>query len=585
VRRSKTAPRLRWVLVIVVVAAVALVAWTGHQALKAKDSLELVAADFTTLSHQLTTGDQAGARTTLAAAQHHARDARDNTTGPGWWLTSRIPGVGPNVVAVRTVADVTDQLSTQVLPDVVNATAALRPERLRPAGGHVDLGPIRAVAPRVVRASQRLRQQDRRVADISDAGLAPQIARPVRLLQTKLSDASALADRASRAVQLLPGMLGADGSRTYLLLMQNNAELRSTGGIPGSFATVVADHGTVTLGQQGDATTIGEFAEPPVRLTSAEHNLFGDQMGVFPQDVNFTPDFPRAARIAQAMWNARGGSHVDGVIATDPVALSYLLRGTGSVPLPGGGRLTADNAVRQLLSTVYAEVANPPEQNVYFNAVAATVFHAVASGQGSPKGVLDNLVTATDQRRLLLWSEHPAEEALLAPTRLGGVLPRTATDSPDVGVFLNNGGGNKLDYFLDYRTDVQSRRCQAGRQYVTVTLHLASSVPHDNASLPRYVAHNVVGIARGTIRETLYVYAPVDGWFTDADGGSRADLTTMAHDGRTLVTETVDVLPGQRRTLRWHMVTGKGQTRETDLQVTPGARGDGVGSVGPSACS
>jgi Protein of unknown function (DUF4012) len=583
--RSRTAQRLRWALVLIGVAAVVLVAYTGRQALKAKDNLELVASDFQTLSGQLTTGDQAGATVTLAAAQGHARKARDNTTGPGWWLTSRIPGVGPNVVAVRTVADVADRLSARVLPDVVHATAALSPAKLRPVDGRIDLAPITAVTPAVVRASTQLSSESERVEDIDADALAPQIARPVRLLQKKLADATGLSDRASRAVRLLPPMLGANGKRTYLLVFQNNAELRSTGGIPGSFATVVADNGKVTIGRQDDSSTIGRFSKPPTPLTGQEQAVFGAQMGVFPQDVNFSPDFPRSARLISRMWEARYGATLDGVVSTDPVALSYLLRGTGPVALPNHSRLSSSEAVRLLLSEVYARIPDPAQQNVYFNAVARSVFSAVASGQGKPKPVLDNLVTSADQRRILLWSDRPAEQALLSPTRLGGALASTASRAPDVGVFLNDGGGSKLDYYLDYGVDVSSRRCQADRQYLDVTLHMRSRVPADPSGLPDYVARNVVGIPRGVIRTTLFVYVPVGGYLagTTYDGQAR-DLTSLAHDGRTLVSETVDLVPGARHTLTYRMVTGKGQTDETDLRVTPGVHSDGVGTVGPSAC-
>ncbi len=50
----------------------------------------------------------------------------------------------------------------------------------------------------------------------------------------RLAKVSLTTATAARAVRLLPPMLGADGPREYLLLVQNNAEQRATGGIPGS---------------------------------------------------------------------------------------------------------------------------------------------------------------------------------------------------------------------------------------------------------------------------------------------------------------------------------------------------------------
>ena len=214
----------------------------------------------------------------------------------------------------------------------------MRPARLRPVDGRIDLAPLRAGAPAVVRASERLAEQDKVVEAIDVRPLAPEIARPVTLLQDKIARADALADRASRAVRLLPSMLGAHGKRNYLFLFQNNAEVRATGGIPGSFALLTASHGKVTLGRQDDAGSLGRFVRPPIPLTGEEKALFGQELRVYPQDVNFTPDFPRTAELAAAMYRSKRGLAVDGVVSVDPVALSYLLRGTGPVTTAGGRR-------------------------------------------------------------------------------------------------------------------------------------------------------------------------------------------------------------------------------------------------------
>jgi uncharacterized protein DUF4012 len=568
-----------------VLLVVALAAFTGYQAVKVRSNLEKVASELSTLGHQLSSGDQAGARRTLHSAQQHASNARRASSGPGWWLGQRLPKVGDDVGAVRTVADVADNLAHNVLPDVVAAGAALRPERLRPVHGRVNLAPIRAAAPKVVRANARLQVQDARVQSIDTGALLSQVAGPVDTMQTRLDDASSLTDRLSRAVRLLPPMLGADGRRTYLLMFQNNAEARSTGGIPGSFATVTADHGKVAIGRQADASLVGSLAKPPLPLTRQELALFGPGLGTYAQDVNFTPDFPRSAQLIRAMWKARTGVTLDGVLSADPVALSYLLRGTGPVPIAGGRTLTAGDAVQTLLSSVYAEIPDPQRQNLFFESVAHSVFDAVASGQGRPATVLSNLVTAVDQRRVLLWSAHRQEQALLDPTSLAGALARSPAKAPTVGVYLNDGGASKLDYYLGYSVDVASRACQSDRQVLDVTLHLRSRVPKGAAGLPDYVANNAAGLPRGVIRLSLFTYAPVHGGFgrSTLDGRTN-NLSPRPHDGRTVVAQTVDLAPGTSHTLTWQMITGKGQTDRTQLRVTPGAHTDGVGHVGRSAC-
>jgi hypothetical protein len=583
---SSTTRRLRWALGLVGVALVVLVAYTGYQALQARSALKLVADDFTVLADQLTAGDATGARATLEDAQEHATDARDNTDGPGWWLTGKMPGVGPNIEAVRTVAGVSHGLAHDVLPDVVVASETLKPENLRPDNGRVDLAPIEEVAPVVVRADEALQRQVATVEDVDTSSLSTSIAEPVDLMADKLGEAARLSDRASRAVRLLPPMLGADGRRDYLLLFQNNAEVRATGGIPGSFAVVSAEDGRVRLGSQGDAATIGRFDSPPIPLTADERTLYGENLGRFPQNVTFTPDFTRSAELARAMWNDVNGLQVDGVISADPVALSYLLAGTGPVDAPGGRRLTADNAVDLLLSDVYAEITEPAQQNVFFNAVAGSVFDAVASGRGEPKVVLDGLVRGASERRLMVWSSVPEEQELLAPTKLGGALPTEPAAAPEVGVYLNDGSGNKMSYYLRHRVDVTQTRCEGDRQYLDTTVDLRSTAPDDVASLPDYVAASGFGSPRGTIRTTFYVYAPVGGFVEEVlVDGEPVDVGRLEHDGREVVSTTLDLAPGEQRELSVRLAGGEGQLAEPVLRTTPGAFDTGVGEIDWEPCS
>jgi hypothetical protein len=564
-----------------------LVGFTGYQALKARTALQSVAADFETLSGQLSSGDLAGARRTLGSAQRNAGEAADNTHGPGWWLSSRLPSIGPNVDAVRTIAGVSDRIASGVLPDVLTAAETLNPAALQPVDGRIALGPIRRSAPAVMRASKRLSADARDVEGIDLTPLAPQIAGPVEQLQLKIADADRLADRASRAVRLLPDMLGGDGTRRYLFLFQNNAEIRATGGIPGSFATITARDGRISLGQQDDAVTLGGFDEPPTALTGEERRVFGDAMGLFPQSVNFTPDFPRSAQLIAGMAKARTGRTVDGVVSVDPIALSYLLRGTGPVETARGRTLTPDDAVRLLLSDVYADIPDPARQNDFFDAAADDVFDAVASGAGDARSVLENLATAASQRRLLVWSAAADEQRLLQPTAVGGALVTRSTADPQVGVYLNAAQAYKLDYYLDYSASVQATRCVGTRQELTVTMQLTSRVPRQGVrSLSTYVAPRSDIFGRGTIVDTVFLYAPVGGTTRSLTlDGEKLERPTRMLDGRPLVSQSVALKPGQSHRLVATMLTGPRQTGDPDLRVTPGVRGTGVGTVSGSACS
>jgi hypothetical protein len=271
----------------------------------------------------------------------------------------------------------------------------------------------------------------------------------------------------------------------------------------------------------------------------------------------------------------------------DPVSLAEVLKGTGPLRLSDGTQLTSDNAVRLLLNQVYFQIRDPQQQNAYFNEVARQVFSAFTSGKGQADTVLHGLVDATQQGRLMVWSDRPAEERIVTGTSIAGALP-TSTAAPQVGVYLNDTSASKMGYYLAYSTDVTATRCQAGRQYLTVTVHLRSLLqPTGVAVLPGYVRSHARGIPRGAVRVTVYGYAPAGGYFLGATyDGSAQQLRPVTQDGRQVLHATFQIAPKQQRELVYTMVSGRGQTGAPQLDTTPGAHGDGVGAVSSAAaCS
>ena len=578
--------RLRWAFLLIGVAVLCLVAFTGYQALKARDALTATSADFQQMRDELTGGDTASARETLTSAQASALLARDNTRGPGWWLAAKLPGIGDDVAGVQTVADVADNLASDVLPGVIDASQTLSPERLRPKNGRIDIDAIARVAPAVVSADREIQDATSRIAALEPEDMIGQVASPVTELQGKLTDAADLTAKASRAVQLLPSMLGADGRRTYLVLFQNNAEIRATGGLPGALAVMSADHGKIKMHAQGGAADLGSYDKPALPLTREERALFDTKMGIFPADSNFTPDFPRTAELVQAMWQRAQGQSVDGVLSADPIALSYLLRGTGPVRLGDGAKLTADGAVQLLLNTVYLEQPDTELQDVFFASAARNVFDAVSSGRGDPRKVLEGLAQAASERRLLMWSDDRDEQALLQPTPLAGALFTGESDHPQIGVYLNDGTGAKLHYYVKHSVDVESLSCEGGVQKLKVTVTMSSDAPADARTLPASVVGGGFGVKLGTVRTGVLVYGPGGGRVESATlNGRKISIALMTHEGRPVANQTVDLAPGGRLKLEFLVVGDAGQTQKPALSVTPGVRSTGVGTVTASACS
>lgn len=577
--------RVRYALVLTGAVVVGVLVLTAYQASQTRTALTDAAARFQQVGEAVAAGDSGRAREALFAAQDSTRTAQHNTAGPVWWAAGKLPGIGDDVIAVRTLVDVADDVGQRALPGVVDASESLSPQDLQPTDGRIDLAGIEAVVPALAEASAVLDENAARVAGLDPSQLSGQVAGPVRDVQSQFMDAIRLARTTALAAQLLPPMLGAEEKRTYLVLFQNNAEIRATGGIPGAVAIISADDGSLSLDRQTTAAELGPFGRPVLPLTRAEAALFGEQLGIFPADITFTPDFPRTAELGQAMWEQRTGQRVDGVVSLDPVALSYLLRGTGPVAV-GGEQLRADNAVSLLLNEIYLTQANAETQNDFYAESAQSVFRALTSGQGDARTVLAGFARAAVERRALIWSDDEEDQSLLAPTAAGGVLPTVAGDAPAVGVYLNDGTGAKMDYYLDYDVDVRSTGCNAREvQNLEATVTMRSTAPPDARTLPASVIGPGFGARPGTVRTNVLVYAPVGGDIGKATmTRERLISARFEHQGRQVAAQTIDLAPGEERVLTFPLTSGPGQPGEADVRVTPGLPGSGTTEIGPSAC-
>jgi len=557
-RRQKRPLRRRLVLASVALlcatlAAAGLVAVGGF---RARDHFQRAATLMGTLRGQMTAGDVKAARATLDALKGETAAARANTSGMLWRLASRAPVVGDDLAAVATAARVLDDLASDVLPPLVELADSVDPAALAPRDGRVDIAALARAAPRVAAADVAMQQARQTIAGVDLEGLVGPVRRGMVRLRDEVDGAASQIATAARATALLPRMLGADGPRTYLVLFQNLAEVRATGGAPNAFAVVRADRGRIQLVSQGTAgRDLGDFDSPVLGLDPAMRRLYTDRMSRYPADVNFTPHFPTTAALAREMYRRRTGVVVDGVVATDPVALGYLLRATGPVALPSGGRLTADNAVDQLLSDVYGRLS-PPAQDLYFADAARAAFEALTHGGADPAAALEELARAAAERRILVWSADAADRALIAGTVLEGSLPEQDGARPVVGVFLNDGTGAKLSYYLAPSASLTPGTCRAdGRRALRLRVTLRSTAP------PTGLSDSVVGVMdlvpRYTVRTNVMVFSPAGGSVVRARRDGRAiGIGTGRERRRHVGVVTVDLTPGAGATLDIELLTG-----------------------------
>ncbi|PZS18055.1 MAG: hypothetical protein DLM57_06970 [Pseudonocardiales bacterium] len=478
----------RRVLVIgggMLVLGVLWIAVTGYLARQQVQRLETRLQQVKSL---VASGDVDAARRVSSDIPALATRAHRLTTGPAWWLAAQIPYAGDPLEVIRGATAAAQQVGADSVPALLQIASRLDPTKLRTSGATINTAALVAAAPQLSSAAATIDAAISRIDNLPRTTWLNAVDRPRASLSAQLTSIGGYLDAASRAATVLPSLLGDNRPKRYFIGLQNEAELRGTGGLPGAFAIMVANHGTIKFTHfESDAALL---PPTPDHLIDTGLNFGRDYTAAYGASApsrlivnsNISPHFPYAAQIWARMWQKTSGERVDGAFALDPTVLSYVLAVTGPVRLPGGAPLTAQNVVSLTQRDEYTIFPNNFQRKAFLVSILKAASNRLTSGAGSATQLLTALSQASQQQRLLVWTSDAKTEAILAQTNYAGAIPQSTR--PLVGLALNNSVAGKLDFYLTRSLTYHRSGCGSTRD-VLVTIALTNTAPA--TGLPPYV--------------------------------------------------------------------------------------------------
>lgn len=231
----------------------------------------------------------------------------------------------------------------------------------------------------------------------------------------------------------LPAILGWDGPRRYLVLTQDPAELRPTGGFIGSYGVIAFDRGRVTERTFRDISLLDlpwdfPFVAPPRELADY---LLGPEQPWQLADANWSPDFPTSAQNAIRLYaNESGDTKIHGVLAITTYTIDELLEVTGPVTVPDYD-VTIAPGETTLKALQLTRVSQDPEENrkAFLSAFAERLLPTLLALPPKQWGEILDRAEAFQARRLLLaWFRDPADQALVADGGFDGAVRQDPGD-------------------------------------------------------------------------------------------------------------------------------------------------------------
>jgi hypothetical protein len=532
-------------------------AWVGVKALTVKDELEAARPLLSVVKDKVLAGQASSAQADAAALSDHAAKAREAASDPLWKLAEGIPVAGANLTAVRTVADTVSDVVDQAVVPAVGLGDTLSPAVFKPVDGAVNLAAIESVLPVLERASSALTNAKNDVGAIDTTSLLGPVKSAVTEINDLVGEIEPALATAKALAPVLPGLLGADGPKNYLLVFENSAEVRPLGGIAGAQILVTADQGKVSIAQQASGRDFAfeseQFADSHVPREARD--LFLVPFGVQSQNNTLTPRVEVAADLTRSMWQNQRGVGADTVVFVDPIALSYVLSATGPIPLPDGSTLDAATAIDVLMNGVYQRFADDPDaQDAYFSAVASAAFGSIMNGNVDVPGLISAIQKAGGERRILASSLDGEVQRLIAEAGLQGRMPQETDTAHQIGVYFSDYQGSKMDYYLRAGIAVGQQQCVDGTRRLRVQVN-ASNILDPSAvdGLSPYITGgggNGFNIPLGDLRIFTYVYAPEGASIISITGStSQTDSATGTDQSYPVGRGVVQVAPGESQSV------------------------------------
>lgn len=220
---------------------------------------------------------------------------------------------------------------------------------------------------------------------------------------------------AQKIGSVLPELLGQDGKKQYLVLLQNNMELRPTGGFIGSFGILTLQNGKFLDFQVEDVYEadgqLNGFVTPPPEIVQ-----YLGEAKWYMRDVNWNPDFPITSQ--QALWflDKEISVKADGVIAINLHVAEKLLEALGPVELVDYNEvITKDNLyVRAQTHSEMNFFPGSTQKRDFLSALANQLFYQMMK-EDSPKLALTKaFYESADESQMMIALNNPQAAQALA---------------------------------------------------------------------------------------------------------------------------------------------------------------------------
>lgn len=305
----------------------------------------------------------------------------------------------------------------------------------------------------------------------------------VKVLSAGLQEFSGFAD-------VLQDFLGVNHDRRYLLVFQNNNEMRASGGFIGSYALADVREGhlrNLEMPAGGSYDTEGGMrvlmaAPQPLWLVSPLWHFW---------DANWWPDWPTSARNLMWFYEKSDGPTVDGVISFTPTVLEKILTVIGPVDMTKDYGVVVDADNFWITTQDIIERTGNPE--LFKDSENKLISTTTISEKTRPKKILGDLTNK-------ILTELPSRMDKEMAVKLATVLEESLRSKQILLYFNNENLQSKVDSH-NWSGSVDNKTL--GDYLMVVNTNIAGQ--KTDRVISQFINHSAEVLADGTIIDNVKI--------------------------------------------------------------------------------
>ncbi|MDX9971202.1 MAG: DUF4012 domain-containing protein [Candidatus Gracilibacteria bacterium] len=394
-----------------------------------------------------------------------------------------------------------------------------------------------------------------KIANVNVEILPEDLQIKVNYAKEKIAEISEILNNIKTYYPEILKLLGDEKPHKYLVLFQNNQEMRPTGGFIGSYALIDINKGYLEKMETHDVYDLRGLGDTQIDPPE-DFRLFTSNWRF--RDSNYSPDFSLSAQKALWFLEAESGISVDTVIAINQGLLRDMLAITGPIQVGDFGKLDSYNYDTVLSYVIESKMwgAEDPKHilKVFVPAFAKEIMNEKYLSRVSGK-----IFRALEQKHIMFYSKDENLEALFDKFGVSGKQYQLQENEDYIQVINISSGGTKSDKLIEEKISHDTRISENGEVIDTVSIkrtHLFNDqilkkwkeiLQVYGISKPESYVLDILG--RGRNRTTIRIYVPKGSILvssTDPEMKTNYD----AELNKTYFTATIEIFAGQSKDLK-----------------------------------